>query len=488
MAWYPATWYRPYVSKMSHDAAGPTWIQIDLGAPRSIEAIRLYPAFRLGQRHNAGYGFPVRWKVESSSDAIFSTSRVIVDHTGTDSDNPDDLILQYAADGAKAQFVRLTATRLRPAPDGIGFALALAKVDVISGGKDIAERRPVSGDDRFANTRDLAQLTRPPRPMGEGTMTDNPANVSRASQWKAVAYRANAPLSGVEVTGEFKRAMEQNIGYLLGSFSVEEMLRPFRERAGKPVRAGLRPPIAFWDTELPGSSAGRFLMGAANTLRWMDHVELRRWMNELIDGIEECRAPNGYIMAYPEDTILESERGAYTRAWVTHGLIDAGYAGNSKAFDLLRGYYDWFDKCPELPKLLRGAAQGVQGMIANTRMYFTPQGKPEDIQVIQRYYQENYWLEAMAERDTEVIWQYPYDRPHNYLITDLEAYLDLYRATGDTRYFEAMKGAWDLYHDNWEHVGGSIAITEFGQFPPKSYRLVAQEPFCETGETCGSVF
>ena len=228
---------------------------------------------------------------------------------------------------------------------------------MISGGKDIAERRPVNGDDRFANTKDLAQLTRPPRPMGEGIITDNPANVIPASQWKAVAYRANVPLSGVKVTGEFKRAMEQNIGYLLGSFSVEEMLRPFRERAGKPVRAGLRPPIAFWDTELPGSSAGRFLMGAANTLRWMDHVELRRWMNELIDGIEECRAPNGYIMAYPEETIIESERGAYTRAWVTHGLIDAGYAGNSKAFDLLRRYYDWFDKCPELPKLLRGAAQ-----------------------------------------------------------------------------------------------------------------------------------
>ena len=35
-------------------------------------------------------------------------------------------------------------------------------------------------------------------------------------------------------------------------------------------------------------------------------------------------------------------------------------------------------------------------MIANTRMYFTPVGKPEDIQVVQRYFQENYWLDELA--------------------------------------------------------------------------------------------
>ena len=68
-----------------------------------------------------------------------------------------------------------------------------------------------------------------------------------------------------------------------------------------------------------------------------------------MDGIAECRQPNGYIMAYPEDTIFYSERGAYTRAWVTHGLIEAGYAGNPKAFDLLRGYYDWFDSAHTCP-------------------------------------------------------------------------------------------------------------------------------------------
>ena len=148
-------------------------------------------------------------------------------------------------------------------------------------------------------------------------------------------------------------------------------------------------------------------MGAGNTLRWMDDPELRRRMNQLVDGIEACRQPNGDIMAYPEDSIFYSERGAYTRSWVTHGLIEAGYAGNPKAFSLLRGYYDWFDTCPYLPELMRRGGQGVQGMIPNTRMYFTPVGKPKDIQVVQQFYQENYWMDELAARQDKAIWQYP---------------------------------------------------------------------------------
>lgn len=465
------------------------WLQIDLGVPRAMESVRVYPAFTPGDGHGNGYGFPLRFKLEAANDASFANPKMLADHSSSDFANPEDRIAEFVSPGVSGRYVRLTATQLRSAQDGVGYVLAIAKIDVVSGGKDVAEGCPVTGDPAFANPKDLAQITRPSRPMGEGIVTDNPGNVLPAIGWHPIPNQASVPLSGVSVQGQvFRRAMENNIGYLLGSFSVDEMLRPFRERAGKPVRPGLRTPIAFWDTTLPGSSAGRFLMGAGNTLRWMENAELRAAMNAVVDGIEECRAPNGYIMAYPEEKMLDSERGGYTRAWVTHGLIEAGYAGNSRAFALLRGFYDWFDQCAYLPEMLRRGTQGVQGMIANTRMYFTPVGKPEDIQVIQRYYQENYWLEGLAKHNTDVVWQYPYDRPHNYLITDFEAYLDLYRATGDERYRSAMQGAWELYHDNWEHVGGSIAITEFGEFPPKSYRLNAQFPFCETGETCGSVF
>ncbi len=87
-------------------------------------------------------------------------------------------------------------------------------------------------------------------------------------------------------------------------------------------------------------------------------------------------------------------------------------------------------------------------------------------------------------REKTAIWQYPYDRPHCYLITAIEPYLDLYIVTGAKKYLDAAMGGWDLYHDNWIHVGGSIAICEGTElYPPKSYFLHRS-----TGELCGSVF
>jgi DUF1680 family protein len=188
-------------------------------------------------------------------------------------------------------------------------------------------------------------------------------------------------------------------------------------------------------------------------------------------------------MAYQEDTIFYSERAAYTRAWLTHGLLEAAYAGNLKALPLLRGYYDWFNEQSFLPEMLRGAIQGGQGMIANTRVALSPVGKPADGQVIQRYYQENAWLEGLAKRDKEQIWQYPYDRPHCYLLTDIEAYMDMYLLTGEKRYFDAAHGAWEMYRAHWQQAGGSISIIEFENDPPDSNYLKQK-----LGELCGSSF
>jgi len=81
------------------------------------------------------------------------------------------------------------------------------------------------------------------------------------------------------------------------------------------------------------------------------------------------------------------------------------------------------------------------------------------------------------------VWQYPYDRPHCYLLTNLEAYLDMYLATGDVRYRDGVLGAWELYRAHWQQAGGSISIIEFEKDPPNSNYLHQK-----LGELCGSSF
>jgi DUF1680 family protein len=499
-----ASRYRAYRSRTSHSSEVNTWVQIDLQSSQPIDFVRLYPLSK--PNFPPGNAFPLRLRIECSNAPDFKQKRVLADSSKKDYPHPGDRIVEFPARKMSARYVRLTVTRLRheelppqvtgaaeavrkPFEDSIRnrYVFQLAKIEVLANGIDLAMLQPVSVDEAYGNTNDAQQLTRALRPQGEGIVTDNPGNVTTPQSWRPAVYCAQPPSTGVRLeAGLFMTALQNNVRYLLDSFTVDELLRQFRLRAGKadPSEGRQRKQNAwFWEDVLAGSNAGRFLMGAANTLHWVESEELRERMNAVVAGIGECRQANGYIMGYPEDTFFYEERGAYTRAWVTHGLIDAGFAGNTQAFELLRGYYDWFNTMPYLPEALRGCNQGVQGIIANARMYFTPQGKPADLQVLQRYFQENYWLEDLAARREDALWQYPYDRPHSYLLTPLEAYLDLYRATGDPRYLNAVLGAWDLLRENWQNTGGSISLIEGPSCPPKSNSL-----YDKRGETCGSAF
>lgn len=502
MAATPTEKYRAYRSKTVTSPDVTTWVQIDLNETVPIEAIQLFPAadhmYPGRDQWYGGQAFPLRFKIEASDDPAFTNCSLIADFTQLDFPDPHDNITQYGANGIHARYVRLTATQLRAVKtaadvsvplgqavkDSPDYTMALAKIAVLSGEHDVAVGCMVSTDEVYGNRDLLGQLTRPARQDGEGVRRDNIDAVTDPSTWKPPQFKATAPRTGVTLHGGvFQTAMENNIAYLLNSYSTDELLRQFYERTGKVTNFKPTGSQAFWEEDLAGSNAGRFLMGAANTLRWIENPELRRRMNAVVDGIEECRQPNGYIMAYPEDTFFYSERGAYVRAWVTHGLLEAAYTGNEKALPLLRGYYDWFNQQPFLPDILRGIPFGGQGAIANTRVCLSPVGKPEDAQLVQQYYREDAWLKGLAARDKDQVWQYPYDRPHCYLLTNLEAFLDLYLITGQQFYYDAVLGAWELYRAHWQQTGGSISIIEFETAPPDSNMLNGLN-----GELCGSSF
>ena len=95
--------------------------------------------------------------------------------------------------------------------------------------------------------------------------------------------------------------------YLL-KYSVDDLLYNFRKRAGIPQPPGAK--CVGWDCRtdwIEGSLAGLFLMGAGGHLRWVEHPVLRAMMNELIDGIENCTMPDGYLAAFPQAKLATDE-------------------------------------------------------------------------------------------------------------------------------------------------------------------------------------
>ncbi|MDR0555289.1 MAG: glycoside hydrolase family 127 protein, partial [Treponema sp.] len=126
-------------------------------------------------------------------------------------------------------------------------------------------------------------------------------------------------------------------------------------------------------------------------------------------------------------------------------------------------------------------------------MYHTPLGKNEDIITSERFFDQDYWMDAFIEQQPLSISFYPGERPHCYDLLALEALADEYRATGNRRYLDALLGGWQVYVDNNKHTGGAPAICETGgpykigynnHYPPKSYYISSGH----TGELCGNVF
>jgi DUF1680 family protein len=468
------------------------WIQIDLGDSFPIDEIKLFPDVENGGwygKPNARIRFPQRFKIEIAreDDAGFQSPQLFFDHTDTDCDGTYAHKVESfkpADDAPVARYVRLTVVK-KPEINK-NWSFRLWRFEVLSDEKIVSENRTLF--DSFKGELGKHDLLRPRRVDGEFAHHDHPENVTAADSWKRVSPLLQTPRTGVTVGGFFDMLLERNEHYLLNGFTVSDLSRDFRERAGKsvPAKRDYRPDDESpWLKVLGGSNAGRFLMGAGNQLRWRENEELRRRVNELIDEIDNCVEPSGYSYGFPERKIFEGgEEGAYARSWFTMGLIEAGIAGNEKAFSIARRANDWFNRSPYLPEMLYHASFGVQGLIPNTRMYVdTPEGRPEDIQVVQRYMQQNHWLAQLASSDPAAINSYPYDRPHSYLINPLNAYMDMFYATGDSKYLNAVVGGWDIYHNNFEHTGGTIAICEGSFYPPKSYRLRQH-----TGELCGSVF
>ena len=317
-------------------------------------------------------------------------------------------------------------------------------------------------------------------------MSRHETTASDPAGWKPVTMGAKPALYGVALnSGLFQTVFDRNVNYL------SECLKKLHWVDDKD-------PNRIWIDILTGSNEGRMLGGMGHSLRYKEIPEFRKSVNDILEEIDRRQYANGrgYMMPYESinykistDTwpfIMRDEQKNYDRAMLTKGLLAAGSAGHEKAYKILRPFYDWYNNAEEyLPLMLLGS-MGIQGSIAGPMVYHSPIGKPEDIQTNMKYYDMDWWLDALAQGHPEAAWRFTLNRPHNYLLTSICALFDIYKATGEQRYLDACLGAWKIYGEYFQTPGGAISLCEHFECKPKSHKLTNLPN--NIYETCGNVF
>jgi mono/diheme cytochrome c family protein len=116
-----------YHSGIAKTADTTKWVQIDLGKPTQIIALRLIPARPTDFADSPGFGFPLRYKITLSDDENFAKAETLVDHTHADVPNPGAEPIAFRV-GKHYRYVRVTATKLWPRTNDYVFALSEMQV------------------------------------------------------------------------------------------------------------------------------------------------------------------------------------------------------------------------------------------------------------------------------------------------------------------------------------------------------------------------
>lgn len=136
---------RPNLGFHSENARDPNtvkWIQLDLGASRRIDEVKLHA---LRRNVTERLGFPQRFKLEVADEPEFRAPRMVVDSTGKDFANEWVSDYMLLVGGVEARYVRITVPQLRVTADVA--SLAFSQIEVVSGGKNIAVGTAVSASD-----------------------------------------------------------------------------------------------------------------------------------------------------------------------------------------------------------------------------------------------------------------------------------------------------------------------------------------------------
>jgi hypothetical protein len=168
-----------YHSAISKEQQTTKWVQVDLGSSTEIDKVVLMPCYDDFNKIGAGFGFPIRFKVECSDDPTFKSGVTLLwrKHDITfmnDFANPGLRPFETGGakdDGVEGRYVRVTAIKLAPRKNDFIFALAELQV-FDKDGRNLAQGKLVTA---------LDSIEAPPR-WRTANLTDGIAPESRTEK------------------------------------------------------------------------------------------------------------------------------------------------------------------------------------------------------------------------------------------------------------------------------------------------------------------
>ena len=137
-----------YHSQIAASADMEKWVEIDLGQDLELSSVVLHPCHDDFAGIGAGFGFPVRYRVEgltAAQRAAGAAPDILQDATATDISNPGLAAVAIPC-SVTARYVRIVATKL--ATRQHDFMLALGELDVlVSDGTNVAAHAVVTALD-----------------------------------------------------------------------------------------------------------------------------------------------------------------------------------------------------------------------------------------------------------------------------------------------------------------------------------------------------
>lgn len=125
-------------------------------------------------------------------------------------------------------------------------------------------------------------------------------------------------LRSVSLTGgEFYRRRELVREYL-AAFDTDRLVHTFRLRAGLASDAE---PLGGWESEdcgVRGHFTGHFLSACARFAYADGDVRLRDQARAVVSALSDCANPNGFLAAFPEETLDILEREEDRDVWAPY--------------------------------------------------------------------------------------------------------------------------------------------------------------------------